>query len=301
MKILYGKCFGLGNAVMSLPTIRALAEVYGPIDVLVGTGPDDFGASAIMTYLPPSVVRMVHENYAPLVIRYDIAIMAIPFDGRWQNMVHFNAESVMDCRPRPDYSPVLGLSSWKKHEIEYQMDNARELGYHSATPPMTFFDGTDPIDNNIVYLGMGFKRDQHSFWSQKNWGVENFVEFIGAVKTLRPGVRFIGTGNMADLIQMGAPIMKQVGQTTLAFKGGMALQPSFKLLSGCGSYFGNDTGMMHVAASMNKPTYTMMALPGSEVKNPPWCRRNKCNMFDQFGPHPIEVAEDFAEFVWGSL
>lgn len=295
MRILVGKCFGLGNAVMSVPMVRALSTL-GTVDSLVGFGPDDVGACDVFLSLHRlGVIERVNVVNAPIG-RYDVAVMAIPFDGRWVNGTHFLADSVIDCRPRPDFSPVLGFSSWLKHEVEYQMDNARQLGFVGETPVMSFMPHPGEVNDDLVYLGLGFKRDRDSFWSQKHWGNERYVQFIRRSRELRPSIKFRATGNAQDLASTIIPIAREVGDLGPVTAN---ITSAFDAVARCGSYFGNDTGMMHVAASLEKPTFGLMAYENVATKNRPWCSKWHTHEFFRGESDPRSVAEEFIRFVWG--
>jgi hypothetical protein len=296
MRILYGKCFGLGNAVMAVPAIKALAQMGHEVDVLVGSTRDDPGAINVMTQLKAcsGCIKNIYVDIGPEDVEYDVAIMAIPFDGRWKNHVHFWAKRVIDGRPRPGDPNVLGLHSWKRHEVEYQMDNAVLLGYDGPTPSQRFaFFFGDP-DPDLVYVGVGFKRDANSFWSKKHWGNDRFIRFIWKVQQLRPGTRFVATGGTVD-----AQVLSEIGRHTELKTIFAGLNDSFKEVGRACAFFGNDTGMAHVAASFDRPTYVMTAFEGSEVKNPPYCARARCNPFHTEVMDSESVAKDFIDFVWG--
>ena len=295
MRILVGKCFGLGNAVMSVPMVRALATL-GTVDALVGNTGDDVGAIDVFLSLQRiGVIDRLHVVNASEV-EYDVAVMAIPFDGRWRNGVHFRAKRVLDGRPRPDFSPELGFASWKKHEVEYQMENARELGFIGPSPQMAFCHPVPSWDDDLVYLGFGFKRDAASFWSAKHWGNERYLQFIRRCRELRPGTKFRATGNAADLAQCIIPISREVGDLGPVVAN---ISSAIEVVGRCGAYFGNDTGMMHVAASFEMPTYGLMAYENVVTKNRPWCVRWRANEFFRGESDPNAVAEDFVKFVWG--
>lgn len=294
MRILVGKCFGLGNAVMSVPMVKALATL-GTVDALIGHGPDDAGAIDIYLALQSDgFIDRLHLVNA-CEVEYDVAVMAIPFDGRWQNGTHFRAKWVMDGRPRPDFSPELGFSSWRRHEVEYQMDNARELGY-TGPPPMLAFCAATDRDDDLVYLGLGFKRDVASFWSAKHWGNDRYLRFIRRCRGLRPSIRFRATGNAADLAQCIIPISREVGDLGPVTAN---ITSAIGVVGRCKAYFGNDTGMMHVAASFEMPTYGLMAYQNVATKNRPWCSRWRVHEFFGGDSDPDAVAEDFVRFVWG--
>lgn len=292
MKILVGKTFGIGNAVMAVPMVKALATL-GEVDVLVGTGPDDFGAADVMSELQQQGIIGRLATDSVMDKEYDVAVMAIPFDGRWRNGQHFRSKRVMDCRPRPDFSPVLGFSSWKKHEAEYQFDNAVELGYAGEMPSSSFMFDVPSFSSNSVYVGIGYKRDAAGFWATKHWGNDRYKKFAEEVQRIRPMARFTSTGNSSDA-ENAAAIRK------LSYSGGLTLKLSFTVAACCESYFGNDTGMMHVMASLGKPVYAMNAFDGAEIKNHPLSPRWVFEQFHSSPRSPEDVARSFVDFVWGN-
>lgn len=263
--------------IMALPAIKALASMGHEVDVLVGTGPDDVGAW--------DVVYEAHRNMlcgiaTPWCNRaqghYDLAIASIPFDGRWRNGIDFSAKGVIDGRTRPDPS-TQGLVSWKKHEVEYQMDNVRSLGYKGEIPDCSFFRPVEKFHKQI-YLGVGYKKDQAGFWKVKHWGNENYVNLVGKLLKEDPTLSVITTGDTGDLQFSLIPIARELfekfgGAVRNRFRIYPApdLQTAFQIVASCGTYVGNDTGMMHVAASAGCNVVAVFNLENSVVKSRPWC------------------------------
>ena len=271
MNILVGKTFGIGNAIYCIPMIKALSTI-GRVDVLVGSTPDDFGAKQVVNELLKSsneqIVRYVREDFMHHLC-YQVAIMSIPYDGRWQNNERYFADRVMDCRPRPDFCKELGFASWKKHEVEYQMENAYELGYSGSIPDCSFLPVVEK-DPHLVYVGTGYKRDQAGFWAQKHWGHENFVALIKRMLAEDPKVKIISTGDLHDMAFTLWPIVKEVNDPRFTVtKPG--LLDTFRQIARCSVYVGNDTGMMHVAASTGCKTIGIFKLDNSWTKSRPWC------------------------------
>jgi len=300
VKILVGKTFGIGNAVLAVPMIKALASL-GTVDVLVGAGPDDFGAYAVMAeLLRQDVINDLHIGRVDGLREYDVAVMAIPFDGRWQNGVHFRAKRVLDCRKRPGNVERLGFDMWEKHEALYQMENAYELGYPAGLPvPDSSFMPPGVRCADVVYLGIGYKRDPGGFGLSKHFGNERFAALINEVCRLHPGASFITSGGVADWVQTIPAIIRALGQDwhkKFRYIHG-DLEASFRNLSGCEAYVGNDTGMMHVAASCGLATYGITPYLDLTVKNPPFCERGR--MVAAFNSAPEVIAADFVNFVWG--
>lgn len=302
MNILVGKTFGLGNAVLSIPMIKALSRL-GTVDVLIGSGPDDIGALDVMQCLyGMGIINSLFIDTAttgPIDV-YDVAVMAIPFDGRWREGIHYRAKKTIDGRKRPGNVERLGFDMWEKHEVLYQMENARELGYDQPYDPDTSFLAWDHpsrygdrTDYDLVYLGIGFKRDHGGFGRSKNWGLENFIKFMGEVASLRPKTRFVSTGNFWDAIEVGIPLIKRFRDGAFSFKE-TKLHKAFEILAPAGAYFGNDTGMMHVAASMGIPCHGIFLSEDLMRKNHPWGAGWTGNLLTD---DPIKVAEKFVGFL----
>ncbi len=295
MRILVGKTFGLGNACLSVPMIKALRSMGHLVDVIIGSTQDDAGAINVFLALKNNhVINDIHVDQVNFdVPAYDVAIMAIPYDGRWKNGVHYFATKVLDERKRPENVERLGLDMWKKHEVEYQMENARLLGFEGETPPGVFTHLADPKrDRDTVYIGIGYKRDAGGFGQTKHWGNERYAAFINKILEERPRTKFVSTGNIADIIQNAKPI-------SFATNGRFHCEPqsleeSFETIRNCWAYFGNDTGMMHVAASVGIPTYAMIAYPDSAIKNPPFCNKWRMSEFGELW----FTALDFINFAW---
>lgn len=312
MRVLVGKVFGIGNSCLSIPMIKAIASLGHDVDVLVGDKSDDFGAYEVFrefrrrSYGRPwdePAVNKIYRGGVPFAVdSHDLAIMAIPYDGRWRNGIDFFAREVMDGRKRPDNVERLGFDMWKKHEVEYMMENARELGFEGETPDGSFIESTRH-DPNSVYVGLGYKRDPGGFGESKNFGAERMAQLILAIHDIRPDVKFISSGPMLDMVE-GLRIERRVGGSAiyghaLTSDGPNGLERSFEIVSACGAYIGNDTGMMHVAASTGIPTMGLFAYPDLLVKNPPFCMNSRALLFTQSGPSIDEIARQFVDFVWG--
>lgn len=269
MKILVGKTFGIGNCILTVPLLKALKSMGHEIDVLVGSLPDDGGAVNVLQHLVANgIIGTLHLNKATDT-QYDVAIMAIPFDGRWIDGVHFFAKTVLDGRPRPIPS-TTGLVSWEKHEVEYMMENAYKLGYKGKIPNCSFY-GNDGYCgcNSCVYIGVGYKKDANGFWKVKHWGNDNYANLIKKLLDYDEEVLVYSTGDISDWNYSLKEIKEKVdNERFIVTLDG--LDKSFKWVKTCGVYMGNDSGFMHVAASMGLKCITPFFLENSIVKNSPW-------------------------------
>lgn len=288
MKILFAKTFGLGNAVMSVPTVKALSKL-GHVTVLVGTTPDDGGAFDVFNVLRDHLGGTIDvvKDTALSAGEFDVAVLSIPFDGRWKDGVHFSARRVIDGRTRPDPT-TTGLVSWKKHEVDYQLDNALELGYFNGPQTMKFFEPR-VLRSTTVYVGVGHKKGGE--WAVKHWGNDGFIEL--ARKIVAGGMKVVMTGDAVDMALSMGPIKRAVGDgcsfEVCPFK------RSFDVISSCCAYVGNDTGMMHVACSIDVPTVGLFFMENSIVKNGPRCSRSIALDGSSKRPTPDEVYQALVE------
>jgi ADP-heptose:LPS heptosyltransferase len=268
VKILYCKCFGLGNAVQAIPAIKALQQTYGSdnVDILVGNLPDDVGALNVLNHMAIGGGKICVNS--AIERHYDVAVCAIPYDGRWKNGAHFFADKVVDGRTRPD-PKTTGLVSWKYHESEYQMDNARLLGFYGKTPSCQFLPFVDK-DPDLIYLGIGYKKDSSNFWSVKHWGNANYAALVKMILSEYPNKRVVTSGDMLDLKLSISQISSLVrDKNRFSFYAPCRIPDMFNLISKCSAYVGNDTGTMHVASSCGLDVLSMFFLDNSFIKSSP--------------------------------
>jgi hypothetical protein len=296
-KILVGRVFGIGNAICTVPAIKAIRKTYpdAVIHAMIGGTSDDVGARDVLMNRTMASYIDSWRGDASYDDRYDIAVMAIPFDGRWKNGVHFFADRVMDGRGRPGHSDVFGFSSWKKHEIEYCMENAYELGYSGPIPDCSFVERTVESDPNRIYLGMGYKKDAAGFFKVKHWGTENYVELVRKLLEKRPSTTIVTTGDNLDLKLNIGPLITAVHDDRLKFVPVTSLGKAFQVVASCGTYVGNDTGMMHVAASFGLGVCVMFFMENAVTKASPWCDRKAVIDGTQARPTPDGVLKALDE------
>lgn len=278
--------------------IKALATL-GEVDVLIGSTPDDFGAATIFdNLLLNGTINKIHVDTV-VSDTHAVAVMAIPFDGRWRNGVHFMAQMVLDGRKRPGNIERLGFDMWEKHEVAYQMENAYELGYSGPLPTAQFLQ-PGVQNEDLVYVGIGYKRDPGGFGLSKHFGNERFADLIQAIRKIRPGTRFVSTGGPADIIQSGMPIMRIIGDHEIYHcKTSGGLSNAFDVIKQCKAYIGNDTGMMHVAASLPITTHGLFLSQDLARKNHPYGPDANHWMVSGIDGDVNEIADYFVRMTWG--
>lgn len=275
MDILICKTFGLGNAVMAVPMIKALESLrhVGRLDVLIGSTKDDVGAHNVFKHL--WIEGHIDNLYVDDALDhdYDVAILSIPFDGRWKNGLHFHADEVMDGRTRPDPN-TIGLVSWNDHESLYQIENARKLGYASSIIPSTSFMRRTVDQEKAIYLGVGYKKDDAGFWSIKHWGNDKFAKFIELFLDEFKDWKIISTG---DILDWKLTLQKLKGISNRCEFSITSLDTAMEQIQRCPLYVGNDTGMMHVADAFESVCIVPFFLDNSITKARPFNDMGKVN------------------------
>lgn len=137
------------------------------------------------------------------------------------------------------------------------------------------------MKENEIYLGLGYKKDQFGFWKTKHWGNENYAKLVQLICQKYPDVTIHTTGNREDFFLSAVPIMR-MANVGPRFKvhDNPSLDKAFDVVSYCGMYVGNDTGMMHVAASCGAKVIGMFFLENSIIKSSPWCAADRRFILD---------------------
>lgn len=293
MRILVCKTFGIGNALMSIPSIKALKSLGHSIDVLVGDTHDDAGAFDVFKTFKQNFPHVIDDlyNFVPKK-QYDLVLLSIPYDGRWNGC--FDMSKTADGRTRPDPATV-GLVSWEKSELEYQLDNARALGWSGETPSSAVFNDWQIVSPpSSYYFGIGYKKDAKNFWSAKHWGTENYIKLAKIITEKDPCSMIYMTGDEIDLKTTIAPILKEFKNSRrMLYVPTTSISMALKFVSNCETYVGNDTGMMHAAAAADRNVVGMFFLENSMVKNPPACKNFKLLGYEK--PSPEEVYDAILE------
>jgi len=244
---------GLGNAILTTPLIQALATLDPPksIDALVNRarGTD-----------------LVFENWSLINKVWDRTELA----SRTELLY---CHTVLECHPRHElpsnvkYQRRLRISiriqsgldyhwHFAKHESEYLLDLARQLGYIGARPPLRRPPGASNYDfsfsDNMIAIGIGYAKTLRADgrdWRDRHWGTENFLELCLKLKSL--GFRPILVGDQKDFDRDGVPLAQQGVESVC---GKLSLAQIIDFIGRCRAFIGNDTGLMHVAATTGVPT-----------------------------------------------
>lgn len=96
----------------------------------------------------------------------------------------------------------------------------------------------------------------------KNWPFENWLQLIALVQKQLPATRFVLLGNEHDL-EFARKLQQRFGSTVISLAGKTSITQVMQVLSHCEMFLGTDSGLMHLAAALQKPTFSLWG-PSSE-------------------------------------
>jgi len=250
LSVLIVQMEGLGNAILTTPLIQAVASLGHRVSVLV----DPSRASHIAFTAWPCIERLVFEPYPA-----DVELWCHPV---WQHK--------FPPKNRRVYTPVANLPGpwldrFQKHEVEYLMDMARDMGYAGPVPPLRVYSSKQQRKHKRVAVGIGYlKAGTNQAWPKKHWGNDKYA---GLCRLLldRLNVTPVLVGDGLDFAKDGCRILSPGVESVC----GRSLYDVVDSINDCDVYIGNDTGLMHVAAALKKPCIAMF-MNTSIVKNHPW-------------------------------
>jgi len=240
---------GLGNSILTTPLVQALEKTgrFDLIDVLID------------------------KNKSTDIVFKDWGLIANIFDSEDISRIGNNLiyEYVFECHPRHELPanikyrhrlriPVKPGGAieyyWKfhKHEADYLLTMAEKLGYSGKRPPLRKLAGdrSCPIEAhaNTVAIGIGYYKGVGKDWKNRHWGNENFRSLCA--KLIDMGFKPVLIGDSKDQETDGRFLETENIESLC---GKLPLPKLIYFISRCAAFIGNDTGLMHAAASQNIP------------------------------------------------
>lgn len=263
MKILVVQPYGFGNSVMVTPMLKALhtlpkTEIYCSYDE------HRWAAGAILKDIP--FVKGIFGSRDVQIAKeaFDLIIACAYLSDLKEKYRIPRIMLPMPQRPQGTSQQAYQLC-FKKHEVEYLMDAARQLGFVGDTPwpiigqfdAVTFAEKAQRVTFGIGY----YKGDA---WSpRKHWGNEQFARLADDIAALGAEVYIVGgPRDRKD----AAAIMKLANSHPRSMCGKFGLHQSFGLIKECTCFVGNDTGFAHAAAALQVPTMTIFKKGVSSTK-----------------------------------
>lgn len=247
---------------MTTPLLRAIRSTGHDVDVLVETG----RAGALVFENWPEVISHLYVGETPVQTTYDVAVFAHPVKPYASRVV---ARRNVEPKIRKDARGYMW--GFDAHEVEVLCTMAREeFGFQGVTPDLRVpLPKQRPIvPERAVALGIGYLKSD-PFWAKKHWGNERYAELAKQLQAY--GITAILVGGPEDLED--ATAIERACPSVLNTVGRLPFTQTVGLLAGCRMFFGNDSGLMHVAAAVDIPVTGMFTIT-NPVKNRPWCKRH---------------------------
>jgi heptosyltransferase-2 len=280
MKIMVRATNWVGDAIMALPTLRAVRDKFPQASISIVARPyvaDIYRDQGICDELIPYDPKGQHKGWRGRELlaanlrarKFDIALLLQnAFDAAWLTWragVPERIGYVRDARrffltkaisvPHPGEIPT--------HEKFYYLELLRRLGWIEALPNIDQITlqvsgaqkrlAAETLLNagarpNVLRLAIGAGA---SYGSAKCWPPDRFAEFANHFQSERD----------ADVILFGTPGELAVSDAIVAgmrrkpvnLTGKTSISELPALLSQCHLFLGNDSGAMHVAASVGLP------------------------------------------------
>ena len=274
-KILVRATNWLGDAVMSLPALRALRERFPKAEIAILAKPwvaDLYGREPFCDRMIPYAPKTLGEKWAAgralASEGFDCAILLqnafeaalVAFAARIPERIGYarDGRSLLLTRA----IPVPRRGEIARHERFYYLELLRRAGLLDALPEndRIVLDGAPAARlagiGRFEALGMGATvigmSPGAAYGTAKRWLPERFAEAANQVATQTgASVAIFGSAGERDLCgeiaaAVTAPVHNFAGETTLA--------QYIDLAAACRVYLTNDSGGMHVASALGIPT-----------------------------------------------
>src|ERR1700678_3658726 len=265
----------VGDAVMSLPALRALRERFSTARISVLAKPwvaDLYGRESfldeIILYSGQSPWRTGHELRTR---RFDCAILLQnAFEAAWiawlakiPTRIGYKRDGRQLLLTRAVNVPKPG--EIPRHERFYYLEMLRRAGLIDALPAceaIRLNSGTSPNGKRIIGVSPGA-----AYGTAKRWLPERFAEAAGELAARRgASIALFGSKTERDLCEKVAQLLK--GHQVTNFAGQTTLTQFIDLAAGCELFLTNDSGAMHIASALGVPTVAIFGATDDTTAGP---------------------------------
>jgi len=259
----------LGDWVLVLPTVCALARQHGTTAVITGwskakltarmiekTEPVDIDCRDGSRMHAPDAINDLSAKWIDMCSNSKIVISFVSDgDDAWADNMHKLAPHAQYCfvQPRPDVH-------WDQHVQRWQLKQLRDQGLDLTLPPPlsdTARPGRSPGNRIVIQPGSGGK--------QKCWAVDRFEHVLDHLR--RQGSPVLG---LLGPVETDTWPKSQLDKWTGEYQSVLAddLDDLYNALSGAGAFLGNDSGPSHLAAWMGLHTICLFGPTKPQVWAP---------------------------------
>jgi heptosyltransferase-2 len=294
-KILVRATNWVGDAVMSLPALRALRQRFPGAEISILAKPwvaDLYGREPfcdhIIPYTPSNWREKMRAGRALAAERFDCAILlqnafeaaAVAFLARIPERIGYARDGRSPLLTRA--IPVPRPGEILRHERFYYLELLRRAGIIDAIPDNDSIrlDGAAAAREAGIArfraLGMGDTvigmSPGAAYGTAKQWLPERFAEAAGRIaRQLSASVAIFGSNDERELcasvatsivanIAGSAPVKNFAGETSLA--------QYIELAAACRVYLSNDSGGMHIASALGVPTVAIFGATDDTTTGP---------------------------------
>lgn len=294
--ILIIQLWGIGETILTIPAIKALNKEYdkASIDILCSIRNKDvyfnynfINKLKVTNINIVSILFFILKNFKKYYIVIDmeeylnISALISFFVGKYTIGYSHGIRSRL-------YSKKIRYND-KQHISKTFFDLVKALGIKGEVKKLERLNYTNS-DKKIVELTLKYSKINKKHFlvgiapgaaessKSRMWPRENFVELIKQIYNKKKNVRFILIG--ADYEKdLNDSIIKLIGNSKITknifnFAGKFTLRQTFYLISKCNVFIGNDSGPMHIAASMDVKTIGLFG-PNLPIRFAPFNNKSK--------------------------
>jgi heptosyltransferase-2 len=282
----------LGDAVMSLPALRAIRSTYPQAQITVIAKPwvaDVYARESFADRIVPYAAASYRGKLRfALSLRrggYDCAILlqnafeaaAMAAIARIPEIIGYDRDGRGFLLTRPIATPKTG--EVPEHERYYYLELLRRAGIIEELPETAIIELEGAAEarragrvllseKGIAGRAVGVSPGA-AFGSAKQWLPERFAEAAGEVAARRDATvavfgsaaeRVLGDQVTALVLARGVACMNLAGQTTLA--------QFIDMAAACDLFLTNDSGAMHVAAALGVPVVAVFGATNAKATGP---------------------------------
>lgn len=250
---------GIGNTLHLTPMIQAIRLIKPNSRITLCTNPP----SARIVEGWPVLDEISTENPKELLKRIGVVdwLILSPTGAKIDESMLPLARKLLQVRIR---------GGWTKHEVEVNMDFAREMGYEGAAPPSVAWVFPENNKNAEAILAeyslkpkafIAINPDlisKNHFYRYRHWGDANYRMLLERIKEeLRIPCVILGTSHRKN----AAEAIGDEGRLAVNLCGRSPdVKDAAALLSMAAFTIGNEGGLAHISAAVGTPTLTIFTV-----------------------------------------
>jgi heptosyltransferase II len=265
----------VGDAVMSLPALRAIRERFSTARITVLAKPwvaDLYGRESFIDEI------ILYSGQSPWrtgrvlrVQKFDCAILLQnAFEAAWiawlariPTRIGYKRDGRQLLLTRAVDVPKPG--EIPRHERFYYLELLRRAGLIDTLPKceaIRLHRTTHPNGKRVIGVSPGA-----AYGTAKRWLPERFAEAAGALASARgASIALFGSKSERELCDEVAGRLN--GQQVINYAGQTTLGQFIDLASGCELFLTNDSGSMHIASALGVPTVAIFGATDDTTTGP---------------------------------